>query len=61
MKVGNQMKRWTAVDIKKMKGDKPWAMLTAYDALSASWVEAAGLPAVLAEVEIGGQRLARGT
>ena len=47
------MKRWTVVDIKKMKGDKPWAMLTAYDALSASWVEAAGLPAVLVGDSLG--------
>ena len=46
LRVGDEMKRWTSVDIKRMKGETPWAMLTAYDALSASWVEAAGLPAV---------------
>lgn len=47
------MKRWTSVDIKRMKGETPWAMLTAYDALSASWVEAAGLPAVLVGDSLG--------
>ena len=47
------MKQWTSVDIKKMKGKTPWAMLTAYDALSASWVEAAGLPAVLVGDSLG--------
>ena len=36
-----------------MKGETPWAMLTAYDALSASWVEAAGLPAVLVGDSLG--------
>ena len=53
LKVGDEMKRWTSVDIKKMKGQTPWAMLTAYDALSASWVEAAGLPAVLVGDSLG--------
>ena len=53
LKVGDEMKRWTSVDIKRMKGETPWAMLTAYDALSASWVEAAGLPAVLVGDSLG--------
>ena len=47
------MKRWTAVEIKALKGKERWAMLTAYDALSAQWVESAELPVVLVGDSLG--------
>jgi 3-methyl-2-oxobutanoate hydroxymethyltransferase len=43
----------TILDIKKMKGGKPWSMLTAYDALSASWIEAVDFPAILVGDSLG--------
>ncbi len=39
--------KWTASKIKALKGEKKIAMLTAYDALTASWVDGADIPAVL--------------
>ena len=39
--------KWTAPKIKALKGEKKIAMLTAYDALTASLVDGADIPAVL--------------
>ncbi len=39
--------KWTAAKIKALKGETKIAMLTAYDALSASLVDGADMPAVL--------------
>lgn len=39
--------KWTANKLKALKGEKKIAMLTAYDALTASLVDAADIPAVL--------------
>lgn len=45
--------KWTATKIKALKGGRKIAMLTAYDALTASLVDAAGLPAVLVGDSLG--------
>ncbi len=39
--------KWTAAKLKALKGEKKIAMLTAYDALTASLVDGADIPAVL--------------
>ncbi len=39
--------KWTAAKLKALKGEKKIAMLTAYDALTASLVDGAEIPAVL--------------
>ncbi len=39
--------KWTAAKLKALKGEQKIAMLTAYDALTASLVDAAEIPAVL--------------
>ena len=39
--------KWTASKIKALKGERKIAMLTAYDALTASLLEDAGIPAIL--------------
>lgn len=46
LKNGDFMK-WTAPKIKALKGEKKIAVLTAYDALTARYVDEAGLPVVL--------------
>ncbi len=45
--------KWTAAKIKALKGERKIAMLTAYDALTASLVEDAGIPAVLVGDSLG--------
>ncbi|MEE9368987.1 MAG: 3-methyl-2-oxobutanoate hydroxymethyltransferase [Pontiella sp.] len=45
--------KWTANQIKSLKGAKKIAMLTAYDALTASLVDAAEIPAVLVGDSLG--------
>ncbi len=45
--------KWTAAKIKSLKGREKIAVLTAYDALSAAWVEAAELPAILVGDSLG--------
>lgn len=44
---------WTIDRLKALKGEEKWAMLTAYDALSAAWIEAAQLPAILVGDSLG--------
>ena len=44
---------WTIDRLKALKGEEKWAMLTAYDALSAAWIEAAELPAILVGDSLG--------
>ncbi|HSR88596.1 MAG TPA: 3-methyl-2-oxobutanoate hydroxymethyltransferase [Pontiella sp.] len=39
--------KWTASKLRALKGVRKIAMLTAYDALTASWVDGAEIPAVL--------------
>jgi len=39
--------KWTAIQIKALKGEQKIAVLTAYDALTASLVDQAGIPVVL--------------
>ena len=45
--------KWTAAKIKALKGDRKIAMLTAYDALTGSLVDGAGIPAVLVGDSLG--------
>jgi 3-methyl-2-oxobutanoate hydroxymethyltransferase len=45
--------KWTAAKIRALKGSQKVAMVTAYDALTASWVSRAGLPAVLVGDSLG--------
>ena len=45
--------KWTAAKLKALKGERKIAMLTAYDALTASLVEDAGIPAVLVGDSLG--------
>lgn len=45
--------KWTASKIKALKGERKIAMLTAYDALTASLVEDAGIPAILVGDSLG--------
>ncbi len=45
--------KWTASKIKALKGEKKIAMLTAYDALTASLVDQADIPAVLVGDSLG--------
>ncbi|MDH3981729.1 MAG: 3-methyl-2-oxobutanoate hydroxymethyltransferase [Kiritimatiellaceae bacterium] len=45
--------KWTASKLKALKGKQKIAMLTAYDALTASLVEASGIPAVLVGDSLG--------
>ncbi|VGO14525.1 3-methyl-2-oxobutanoate hydroxymethyltransferase [Pontiella desulfatans] len=45
--------KWTAAKIKALKGEQRIAMLTAYDALTASLVEDAGIPAILVGDSLG--------
>ncbi len=39
--------KWTAEKIKNLKGSDKWAMLTAYDAITAEWVDENKIPAIL--------------
>lgn len=45
--------KWTASKIKALKGERKIAMLTAYDALTASLVDSADIPAVLVGDSLG--------
>jgi 3-methyl-2-oxobutanoate hydroxymethyltransferase len=45
--------KWTAAKLKALKGEQKITMLTAYDALTASLVEDAGIPAVLVGDSLG--------
>lgn len=45
--------KWTAAKLKALKGEKKITMLTAYDALTASLVDDAGIPAVLVGDSLG--------
>ncbi len=45
--------KWTAAKLKALKGKQKIAMLTAYDALTASLVDGAGIPAVLVGDSLG--------
>jgi 3-methyl-2-oxobutanoate hydroxymethyltransferase len=45
--------KWTATKIKALKGEKKIAMVTAYDALTASMVDDAGIPTVLVGDSLG--------
>lgn len=45
--------KWTAAKLKALKGEKKIAMLTAYDALTASLVDGADIPAVLVGDSLG--------
>ncbi len=45
--------KWTAGKLKELKGGRKIAMLTAYDALTASIVDAAGIPAILVGDSLG--------
>ncbi len=45
--------KWTAAKIKALKGDRKIAMLTAYDALTASLVDGVDIPAVLVGDSLG--------
>jgi 3-methyl-2-oxobutanoate hydroxymethyltransferase len=45
--------KWTAAKLKALKGEKKIAMLTAYDALTASLVDDAGIPAILVGDSLG--------
>jgi 3-methyl-2-oxobutanoate hydroxymethyltransferase len=45
--------KWTASKIKALKGERKIAVLTAYDALTASLVDAAGIPVILVGDSLG--------
>ncbi len=45
--------KWTAEKLKALKGEKKIAMVTAYDALTASLVDGAGIPGVLVGDSLG--------
>jgi 3-methyl-2-oxobutanoate hydroxymethyltransferase len=45
--------KWTAAKLKALKGEKKISMLTAYDALTASLVDDAGIPAILVGDSLG--------
>ena len=45
--------KWTASKLKALKGEQKIAMLTAYDALTASLVDGADIPAVLVGDSLG--------
>jgi 3-methyl-2-oxobutanoate hydroxymethyltransferase len=45
--------KWTAAKLKALKGEQKISMLTAYDALTASLVDDAGLPAILVGDSLG--------
>jgi 3-methyl-2-oxobutanoate hydroxymethyltransferase len=45
--------KWTAAKLKALKGEQKITMLTAYDALSASLVDDAGIPAILVGDSLG--------
>jgi 3-methyl-2-oxobutanoate hydroxymethyltransferase len=45
--------KWTAAKLRALKGEKKISMLTAYDALTASLVEDAGIPAILVGDSLG--------
>ena len=45
--------KWTAAKLKALKGEQKIAMLTAYDALTASLVDDAGIPAILVGDSLG--------
>ena len=45
--------KWTAAKIRALKGERRFAAVTAYDALTAAWAEAAGIPLILVGDSLG--------
>mgnify|MGYP001422384216 CR=1 FL=1 len=45
--------KWTAEKIKNLKGLEKWSMVTAYDAISASWAESASISSILVGDSLG--------